>query len=174
VNDAEMLKPVVACFPRGWKQIEEVKMDRLYSVLVAKETRRNIQGFHFLFGKIETLAWARILPHVLDTFEADLNAYIAQASRRWLFVHAGVVAWKGRAIVVPGRSRSGKTILVGEFLHAGAEYYSDDLAAFDARGWVHPFPQRLSFRLERVEGALLASCFQRRLGTRQGSIYAEG
>ena len=64
------------------------------------------------------------------------------------FVHAGVVAWKGRAIVIPGRSQSGKTTLVKALLHAGASYFSDEYAVIDGRGRVHPFPRRLSVRGE--------------------------
>ena len=47
---------------------------------------------------------------------------------------------------MPGRSFSGKTTLVRELVRAGATYYSDDYAVFDARGRVHPFPRQLSIR----------------------------
>jgi hypothetical protein len=63
-------------------------------------------------------------------------------------VHAGVVGWRGRAILVPGRSRSGKTTLVAELVKAGAEYYSDEFAVLDRHGLVHPFPKPLSVRGE--------------------------
>ena len=48
--------------------------------------------------------------------------------------------------MLPGRSFSGKTTLVLELVRAGATYYSDDYAVFDARGRVHPFPRQLSIR----------------------------
>jgi hypothetical protein len=56
------------------------------------------------------------------------------------------VGWRGRAIVIPGRSRSGKTTLVAELVRAGAAYLSDEFAVLDARGRVHPFPKTLSIR----------------------------
>jgi hypothetical protein len=49
-------------------------------------------------------------------------------------------------IVVPGRSRSGKTTLVAELIRAGASYLSDEFAVLDARGRVHPFAKPLSIR----------------------------
>jgi hypothetical protein len=63
-----------------------------------------------------------------------------------VFVHAGVVGWKGKAIVIPGRSFTGKSTLVAEFIRAGATYYSDEYAVFDSRGRVHPFLKPLELR----------------------------
>jgi hypothetical protein len=65
-----------------------------------------------------------------------------------VFVHAGVVGWKGQAIVIPGRSYSGKSTLVAELVRAGATYYSDEYAVLDARGRVHPFSKPLELRQE--------------------------
>src|SRR5262249_35431224 len=65
-----------------------------------------------------------------------------------LFVHAGVVGWEGQAIVIPGRSFSGKSRLVAELVSAGAMYFSDEYAVFDNRGFVHPFPRPLAIRSE--------------------------
>jgi hypothetical protein len=63
-----------------------------------------------------------------------------------VFVHAGVVGWKGKAIVIPGRSHSGQSTMVAELVRAGASYYSDEYAVFDYRGRVHPFPKDLELR----------------------------
>jgi hypothetical protein len=71
---------------------------------------------------------------------------VAAAAEGWTFVHAGVLGWRGRALLVPGRSRSGKTTLVAELVRAGADYYSDELALLDGGGRVHPFAKRLSIR----------------------------
>jgi hypothetical protein len=70
------------------------------------------------------------------------------ALRRYVFVHAGAVGWRGRAIVIPGRSFSGKSSLVAELVRAGATYYSDEFAVLDERGRVHPFAKPLSLRAE--------------------------
>ncbi|MGH7408750.1 MAG: hypothetical protein ACREKF_12185, partial [Candidatus Methylomirabilales bacterium] len=42
----------------------------------------------------------------------------------------------------------GKTTLVAALVRAGATYYSDEYAVFDARGRVHPYPKPLSIRGE--------------------------
>ena len=64
---------------------------------------------------------------------------VATLARDLVFVHAGVVGWKDRAIVVPGRSLSGKSTLVLSFVERGADYYSDEYAIFDSEGRIHPY-----------------------------------
>src|SRR5262249_9794104 len=54
--------------------------------------------------------------------------------------------WRGGAIVIPGRSFTGKTTLVAALVRAGAAYYSDEYAVLDAQGRVYPYPRRLSIR----------------------------
>src|SRR5262249_6714881 len=71
---------------------------------------------------------------------------VAVKARHRLFVHAGVVGWRGRAIMVPGRSMTGKTVLVEALVRAGATYYSDDYAILDTRGCVYPYAKPLSLR----------------------------
>ncbi len=63
-----------------------------------------------------------------------------------LFLHAAVVRWRERALVLPGRSMSGKTTLTQELLAAGAEYGSDEFAYLDEEGQVHPYRRALSIR----------------------------
>jgi hypothetical protein len=107
-----------------------------------------VRGSHLLYANDQRLARTKDLSQLVETFESDLNSYMAQTAQQWFFVHAGVVGWKGQAIIIPGRSYSGKTALVKEFLRAGAKYYSDEFAALDGHGWVHPFPRLLSVRAE--------------------------
>jgi hypothetical protein len=85
---------------------------------------------------------------LLDHFESDLDLHIAANSQDRLFIHAGAVSWKGHTIMIPGRSHTGKTTLVAEFLKSGAAYYSDDFAAVDHAGYLHPYPRDLSIRTE--------------------------
>jgi hypothetical protein len=58
-------------------------------------------------------------------------------------IHAGVVAWNGCAMLLPGASHAGKTTLVMELLKRGAAYYSDEYAFLDGEGRVHPYPRAL-------------------------------
>lgn len=84
----------------------------------------------------------------LNFFRSYLRAIVAERATPWVFVHAGVVSYKGQAVIIPGSSYSGKTTLVAEFLKQGAQYFSDEYAVFDESGVVHPFPRDLSVRVD--------------------------
>jgi len=90
---------------------------------------------------------------VLGFFTSYLRAIVAERAKPWVFIHAGVVARNGRAILIPGDSYSGKTTLVADLIRQGAEYYSDEYAVLDGQGLVHPFPRDLSIRIrgDRLE-----------------------
>jgi hypothetical protein len=75
-----------------------------------------------------------------------LKLAVGEHAPAHVFVHAGVVALGGVAIVLPGHSFAGKTTLVRELVERGATYYSDDFAVFDAAGRVQPFLKPLSIR----------------------------
>jgi len=83
-----------------------------------------------------------------------------------VFVHAGVDGWSGQAIVIPWRSFSGKTTLVTALVRAGATYYSDEYAVFDAQGRVHPYPRRLAIREDY--SSRFRRCLPEALGGRVG------
>ena len=76
---------------------------------------------------------------VFQWLRQDIDTTVSQRSRQMLFVHAGVVGWRGLAIVIPGRSHSGKSTLVAELVRRGAVYYSDEFAVLDETGRVHPY-----------------------------------
>lgn len=146
-NDSACLKRVRKHLPHGWELSSSPFVERLYSVLVGLQgTQGNVRRFNLLYGDHIRLARSLDLNQVFETFESDLRLFIAELARRRVFVHAGVVGWKGKAIVVPGRSFTGKTSLVAELVRAGATYYSDEYAVFDSRGRVHPFPKPLEIR----------------------------
>ena len=77
---------------------------------------------------------------------ARAELFVAEHAPDHLFIHAGVVGWQGRAIVMPGASFAGKTTLVRAWLDAGATYYSDEFAVLDRDGRVHPFARPLAIR----------------------------
>jgi hypothetical protein len=93
----------------------------------------------------------RLLQHgtlavALTMLDAQIRLFIAARTRDWVFVHAGVVAYDGRALLIPGESFSGKTTLVAALVEAGATYYSDEYAVLDDAGLVHPYLRPLSIR----------------------------
>jgi hypothetical protein len=83
---------------------------------------------------------------LLDVVIGDLELWVAEHAKGLIFVHAGAVVWQGRAIVIPGRSRAGKSTLVAELVRAGAGYLSDEYAVIDPSGLVLPYPRPLSLR----------------------------
>ena len=88
------------------------------------------------------------LSEICGELESDMHFRVAVAARDFLFVHAGVVQWKGRAVVVPGRTETGKSSLIMALVQAGGEYFSDEYAVLDRNGRVHPYPKPLSQRRE--------------------------
>jgi hypothetical protein len=147
VTQAEALNELIEHLPWGWKPARSPAVERLYSLIVGGAgPRLNVRRFHLLYGNAGQLARTLDLKPVLDAFESDLQLYVAETARRRVFVHAGAVGWRGRAIVIPGRSFSGKTSLVAALVRAGAVYYSDEYAVLDRRGRVHPYLKPLSLR----------------------------
>ena len=146
-NDPDILDRLHKHLPPGWKPSSSLTVERLYSLIAGGPgARAGVRRFNLLYGDISRLARSRDIDEVLETLESDLRLFVAQAARRRLFIHAGVVGWRGQAILLPGRSMSGKTSMVLEMIRAGATYYSDEYAVIDERGRVHPFPKTLSIR----------------------------
>lgn len=127
VSAENLLEPLIAHFPTAWKPETSTIVERLYSLIGdGIGQRSSVRRFSFLYGDVQQLARTMDAEDLYEALESDMDFYIAQSARQRLFVHAGVVAWKGRAIVIPGRSQSGKSTLVKAFLEAGASYYSDE------------------------------------------------
>lgn len=76
----------------------------------------------------------------------ELELWVAEQAVDRIFVHAGVVAIDGRAILLPGRSNCGKSTLTAALLGAGAAYGSDEFAVLSPDGRVHPYPRPLQLR----------------------------
>jgi len=143
-NAPEIMVELQTCLPPGWRPSPSPLVDELFSVWVdpAGDARRPSRVYVGPSRRART----RDLGRALAVLESELRQSLAARAKRRTFVHAGVVGWRGRAIVVPGRSRSGKTTLVAELIRAGAEYLSDEFAVLDGRGRVHPFAKTLSVR----------------------------
>jgi hypothetical protein len=77
---------------------------------------------------------------------SSLELWVAEHAKGRIFVHAGCAVRDGRAIVIPGRTMSGKSSLAAALVRAGATYFSDEFAVLDAQGRVHPYPRLLSIR----------------------------
>ena len=86
------------------------------------------------------------LGELAPVLQRNMKLWVAENAPQFVFVHAGAVGWRGRAILVPGSSLSGKTTLTAALLERGATYLSDEYAVLDERGRVHPYAQPLAVR----------------------------
>jgi hypothetical protein len=147
-NTLEVLKGIEQYFPMGWKDRTVPRVHRLYSLIVGGEDRPGVRYYNLLYGDATRMVRSLDLRDMFIGLEHDLEMYVAEQARGRVFVHAGVVEWKGKAIVLPGDTRSGKTTLVAALVRAGARYYSDEYAVIDGHGKVHPYARPLSIRTE--------------------------
>lgn len=165
-NDPELLCRIPEYLPPEWRPAKSPLVERLYSLKVAgKSSKPGLRRYNLLYGDLMRISRSLDLEEVLRRFETDLQMHIAEFAARRVFVHAGVVGWRGRAIVVPGRSFTGKTTLVAELVRAGATYYSDEYAVLDLNGRLHPYARRLGLRNDSGHEKLSAED----LGGRTGS-----
>ncbi|NUQ39152.1 MAG: hypothetical protein HUU23_15465 [Caldilineales bacterium] len=150
-NDAAILDRVPEIMPPEWEARETPVVDSLFSLWVGQPAKqRGRRQYHLLYSGAARVSRSLDMAAVLHDLENYLLLTVAYwAKEDHLFVHAGVVGWQGRAIVMPGRSHTGKTTLVSELIKAGATYYSDEMALFDPQGRVHPYPIPLSVREEK-------------------------
>jgi hypothetical protein len=162
VHAVTPLDRVYRCLTPGWEPAPDAIPDLTYS-LKSNDYGRRSGGRYILYRRCHKLIQTAELDEALQTLESDLHFHIAQRARGYLFVHAGVVVWRGCAIVLPGHTFSGKSTLTWALLQAGAAYYSDEYAVIDPRGYVHAFARPLALRRQdnggviRVQPELLGS-----------------
>jgi hypothetical protein len=140
-DHADLLEAARTHLPPGARESEGAA-DTWYTLADAEEG-----GEAVLRVGRRALARASDGRQLLGDLESALHVRVSRHARRCLFVHAGVVAVHGRAVLIPGRSMSGKTTLVDALVRAGATYFSDEYAVLDAWGSVHPYAKPLSIRV---------------------------
>jgi len=143
VNQADVLERLQPLFPPGWKSARSRVVDRLYSLRVGPNRPSpgsRIRWYNLLYANTQRIARTLDLDDLLQVLVADMRLFVAETSETRVFIHAGVVGWRGRAIVLPGKTFSGKSTLVAGLVKVGATYYSDEYAVFDSHGRVHAFP----------------------------------
>jgi hypothetical protein len=145
-NRAEMLELCLNFLPLEWKPSSSPIVERLYSIVCSDEPGADEQASFHLYRDNQLLFRCPDRQTLLERFESDVALHVADATQKRVFVHAGVVGWGGRAILIPARSLSGKTTLVINLVRAGATYYSDEFAVIDHRGLVHPYARPLQVR----------------------------
>jgi hypothetical protein len=142
LDDASIREGVIEALPPGWTPIRSADLHRRYDIvddgLGNGDITITIDGVPGgTFPNQDRL---------LDFLEGDIQLHVAEFASPHLFVHAGVVGWRGKAILLPGTSFAGKSTLVTSLVQAGATYYSDEYAVLDDAGRVLPYPRRVSLR----------------------------
>jgi len=142
---AEAMPALLSRLPYGSSLVpggDALFPDYVYSIVFARQ-----QGDAAVLNRNgRRVAICQGKEQLLDLFESQIAQGVAKAARERVFVHCGVVGWRGQAILIPGRTCYGKTTLVARFLEAGATYYSDEFALLDVAGRVHPFSRPLQIR----------------------------
>jgi hypothetical protein len=148
-NNDRVLSRVIERLPEGWHPAKSALVDMIFSITGHENAiGSRVRRFNLLYSGSERTARTMDFQELLDIFAGSLQRYLAGASRSRMFFRAGVVGWKGQAIVIPGKSNAGKTSLVSAFVEAGATYYSDEYAVLDRMGRVHPYSLGILIRGE--------------------------
>ena len=134
--------------PFGWRAAADRDLDVPVSVSYELLTGASdgVSPSYRVRAGMDLVAEADSFTDAVRALAAHAELFVAEHAPDHLFVHAGVVGWEGRAIVMPGSSFAGKTTLVQAWLDAGATYYSDEFAVLDREGRVHPFARPLTIR----------------------------
>ena len=148
-NDPAMIPRLKALLPFGARIVSDGrKVDYLCSFLAPNApARRGLRRFNIFYADAEAAVKNLDLDAALEQVGVELRKIVADLSKREIFIHAGVVEWRGRAIVIPGKTFTGKSSLTAAFVRAGARYLSDEYALIDEAGRVRPYGKPLSLRL---------------------------
>jgi len=126
--------------PNGTKKLSNRQAKHTFSI------RSNKKAAYVLFKGKNKITYGNDKDVFFRYFDSQIRLAVAEFAESRVFIHAGVVGWKGKAIMLPAGSFQGKTTLVRELTKLGAKYYSDEYAVLDENGFVHPFPKTLSIR----------------------------
>lgn len=96
-------------------------------------------------GPVER-SWSVPSAAAAEAVIADLELWVAEHADGLVFVHAGVVAFDGVALLLPGRSFAGKSTMTSALIRTGAQYGSDEYALLTPDGRVRAYPRPLALR----------------------------
>jgi hypothetical protein len=149
--DSDLAPAAKASLLPGWCLAQP---DREPDALIEIERMKRSSGGEFVIKVDGETSEDRVNPAQLSrALDQTIHLKIAELSPEAVFLHAGVVAWEGEAIVIPGRSMSGKSTLTKELAAAGATFYSDEFAPLLPDGRVLPYPKPLSVRRRGMDPA---------------------
>lgn len=144
INQSNIIEDILKILPPGAVVLKNAATPHVFQLLVDKSSH----GQMSVFKGLNLLGARRFLPEALILLESNIRLTIAEFACQYVFVHAGVVVWKDRAIIFPGYSYAGKSTLTKALIETGCLYYSDEYAVLDKSGRVSPFAKPLSIREE--------------------------
>jgi hypothetical protein len=146
-NDGAVLDLISRRLPPGSKHTSSPRVRFLYSVIRPESPPNGRDQMNYrIYAGAELIGSAASREDIVDSLASALDFGVALGSPDKIFVHAGVVSVRNAAVVIPGRSHSGKTTLVEALVRAGATYYSEEYAVLDKQGRVHAYPRPLFLR----------------------------
>lgn len=157
----EARRVILSALPGQVRFIENVEAGGSHAFGIAYES-----GYYFLLRNGEQIRKGKIEWRFFRFFNSMIRVEVAEYAVSRVFIHAGVVGVKDRAIVLPALSFRGKSTLTAELIKNGADYYSDEYAVLDEKGFVHSFPRKLSMR--SFDGSSAYEVPAEELGARHG------
>lgn len=138
--DAEYLEEIVnSVLLPDWLEVHRQKIDVHYHL----EGRKRSVWIH----RDQTELLGGLTPESsVDVLRREVQLHLATYCPGYLFVHAGVVACTEGVVMIPGRTYSGKSVLVRALLDQGYTYFSDEYALVSPEGLIAPFPRPLRVR----------------------------
>lgn len=126
---------VPECSPLG-----EPEVDVLFSYKVGGKLARGAENFHLLYVAARQLVRTRDPKEVYQALQKQFYVHLGAFVQDPVAIAAGVVAWKGQAVLILGPNSSGRSTLIQALVEEGATYGSDSLALLSADGsTVFPF-----------------------------------
>lgn len=135
---------MLASLPLGWSRRPELDPSSVpWRFALMREPGA---GYRVRDGDGAETAAGDDLELALGLMRLQMRRFVGYHAKDLVFIHAGVVAVRDRAIVIPGQSFSGKSTLVAALVRAGATYYSDEYAVLAHDGLVRPYKEPLVLR----------------------------
>ena len=140
-EDPSWYRTLVDRLPLGAAPCPGKAPERGYVLHIMPPTLTELGPSYLLLADGRPLVRSSDGTDVVDAFEENVQWLVAERSPRRVFLRAGVVGWRDRAIVIAGGPGTGKRTLVRALVACGATYFSDDYAVLEGNT-VEPYPSR--------------------------------
>jgi hypothetical protein len=122
------------------------------------------QAIEYTSTQYQNQAPERAAQRAMVWLQQAVDEHVTEHATGFTFVHAGVIGLGGAAAMLVGSSGHGKSTLVADLIGSArrarpagkrdgfsATYFSDEYAAIDEQGLVHPYPRALLVRAGQPE-----------------------